>query len=380
MSAEMRQKHELEVIDAVVRGSADARPEDAELVGFALSMRAARPLPDHGVAMRIDERVAKARSGRRQRRYPVWQLVAACACLLLVAGIVAVDRLETRTTGLSMAPKVVETLDSAPDATGRDRFVQEAQGLAGARLAGEPEMAKLAPSTRAPARKKERSATISLVAPPARFDRVADRISAVAVDAGGFVQTAKTRVSDQNRARGTFLLMIPVKNYRSAMAQLSRLGHVRSQSQGEQDITAEYTSVERTLKGRRSRTEALERQLQSATGDAERASLKRQLRRARIAERQAARNARSTRWRANYVPVDVRLGVDSNADNAGKSEVSKAFSRAGDILEKIAAALIVVLAVLLPVVIVALVLWWAARRWRRHRSDRVLAGAATQPE
>lgn len=383
MSVETRQKHELEVIDSVVRGGSDARPEDAELVDFALSMRAARPLPDHGAAMRIDDRVAKAGAERRDRKFPAWQLAAACACLILVAGVVAASRwggadfeavMNTNEVAKPMKGSASNSRAKAPEL--QDSVTQQFQRDSAAMVSGGQ---KLAPIARDP-RKQERQATISLVTPPDKFDRAADRVNVIASEAGGYVQSSKTRVSDRDRTRGTFLLMVPVSEYREVMTKLARVGHVRSQSEGVQDITAEYDSAERTLKLRRARTQQLEKQLAEATDDASRASIKSKLRRAQIAERQATRGARSTRWRSNYVPVDVRLGVDSNADAAGQSTIAKAFDRAGEILETLIAALIVILAVLLPVAAAVLAVWWAARRWRRGRSDRTLAEAAAQPE
>ncbi|MFT4048479.1 MAG: DUF4349 domain-containing protein [Solirubrobacterales bacterium] len=389
-----RTEHELAVIDAVVRGGGQARPEDAELVDFALLLRGVRPLPDRGAAVRIDERVESAAAARRERRYPVAQFGAAFACLILVLGVVAATQLggghdmkninTDAPAGASGAAAESGVEGSgATHAEGNERSLQEfGKGTQKEFLpmGAEPAGVKQAPYDAATPRKQERSASLSLVTTPGRFDAAADRIAEIARAAGGYVQSASTKVTDRDRARGNFLVMVPVAGYRDALAAFSKLGHVRTQSEGSQDITSEYDSAQRTLTGRRSRTDRIKDQLAQTTDPAQRASLRRRLNRARIAEHQAAQRARSTRYRANYVPVSVVLGVARDAERDESGPIARAFDRAGEILERLLAAVIVLLAVALPVGAALLAVWWVTRLVRRSRADRAVAGAATQPE
>lgn len=391
--ASKQSAHELEVIDAVVRGGGEARPDDAELVDFALMVRSARPLPDHGTVARLDERFEEVAQPRRGKKYPARQLAAVFVCLLLVGGVVAADQVRRATEPVEPVLKTVPgprqvaagnqraRQDSARAPSDKALFeTKSGEAVAAAQDKLSPLDTRADFATGYSLRKQERSASLALVTTPGRFDRAADRVAEIAHDAHGYVQTARTRVADHDRARGTFLLMIPVSGYRDAMSELTRLGHVRSQSEAAQDITAEYDSAERALTSRRARSDALEKQLSQTTDPVARAALKGRLAQARVAEARAARTARSTRWRSNYVPVDLRLGVARGAAEADSGPIAKAFDRAGEILEKLLAALIVVLAVFAPIAVVTAAIWWVARRFRRGRADAAVAAAAAQPE
>jgi hypothetical protein len=367
-------EHELAVIDSVVCGGGEARPEDAELVDFALIVRSARPVPDHGAVLRMDEQFETSRAARpRKADSALRPLAAVCAVLLLALTVVAggsrlLDRSETVTplsleqsndSGVALPPEGEVSADV-------ESLTQSTKSPAGAVAGSGP-------------RQQEQTASISLAATPQRFDPVASRIIAAADRAGGFVQTSRVGSSPSGRASGNFLLMIPAQKFPAVMAELSSLASVRARSQEVNDITAEFNAAERTLRIRRERVERLMRELANATTTAVRSRIAGQLARAKAAERQARAAVRVNRNRVDYVPLEVNLRSDPKAATAGEGTIGKALTRAKEILEWMLGALIVAAAVLVPLALLALACWWCALRLRRRRIERTLAGSAAAP-
>lgn len=394
-------ERELAVVDAVVRGGGHMKPEDAALVDFALLVRSARPLPDHGVQARLDERVAAAQAPPRRPRRPRESrraLIAGFASILLVAGavfaggnvLISPGRDDAAISDLEGAARS----ESAPAKSVGSKKAVQLQESVSADIAkvpygvepviedpGSGSAANATPGTiSGGARRQERSARLAIAATPRRFDRVADRITQIAGEYGGFVQSASVKTNDRDRARGSFLLMIPALRYQEAVNEIARLGHVRSRSESTNDITSEFNSAERALQARRDRVKKLEAQLQRAEGQVAVDRIARKLRDARAAERQALQRVRSTRARVRFVPLEVKLTVDKGAEAAARGPIGNAFASAGEILTTLAAWAIVGLAVLVPLGLIGAALAWLARSWRRRRSDGIVAAAAAQPE
>ena len=83
--------HELDVIDAIVRGGGEARPEDAALTDFALLVRNARPVPNHGEVAALDTRAQNAIAESRPRERMIFKPAFASFCaLILVVGVAGI--------------------------------------------------------------------------------------------------------------------------------------------------------------------------------------------------------------------------------------------------------------------------------------------------
>lgn len=374
-------RRELEIVDAVVKGGGHARPEDAELVEFALSIRELRPVLDHGAAKRLDERLANSPAKRKS-----WALrpaiVGLAVCILLVGAIVAQLQGENGIVGGGGDQRLAgPTAEYEPEISGsRASQGQLKRGLQES-LAASADVAKAPPRVGAQAaRVQAQNATISLVTSPDDFESTADQVGQVADRSGGYVQSTSVRVSGSGKGRGSFLLMIPADRLQDALSDLARLGHVRSRSLGAEDITADFNAAERTLAARRARVRSLERELAAADNETERASIERRLARARIAEKQATRSARVMRSRASYVPVNVKLVSDKNAAQADKGAVAKALDSAGEILQAMLAVAIVALALVLPLAAAIAIATWLVRAVQRRRAQRTIEQSATQPE
>jgi hypothetical protein len=379
------ERHELDVVDAAVRGGGQARPEDAALTDFALLVRSARPLPDHGTALRLDERlVAPAAPGRR-RLGLLSPLAGGLAALVLLVGVGglwmardqfgnedAVMAIRGNSAGGDKASGLLTTNGAVPPQVEQKKAVPDS--LAEADTVQAPEAASRGP------RRVARDARLVLAAPAEKIERLADRVNAIADESGGFVQDARVSMTDGGRARASFLLMIPARTYQATLARLSRVGHVRSRSQGQVDITGAYNTNERALARSRARVRQLEQRLADADDAASRKKIAHDLTRAKLIERQAAARARGTRTRAQYVPLSLKIVADPAAADAGRSTLSNALAQAGEILTGFAAVLIVVLSVLLPMAVIGLIAWWGVRRWRRAQADATLSRSVAQSE
>lgn len=390
------EQHELDVIDAAVRGGAEARPEDAALTEFALLVRSVRPLPDHETSLRMDQRLAPA-AARPQRSSRLYGSLAAgltVVVLLVGVGVIWADRGRLTTTeGLSLnrdtqtqrasAVAAGPAADATTESTEMKSMQFQEQSPTDQLRGGQPLANQLGSATAIKARgprKVARDARLVLAAPAAGVERLADRVNAIADESGGYVQSAHVTSVGSDRARATFLLMVPARTFQETLARLSRLAHVRSRTQAMSDITAEFNTNERALARARARVVELEKKFEAADDPAAKRAASRELRRATAAERDATRSARVTRSRVSYVPLDLRIAADSAAADADKGTIAKAFARAGRILTSAAAVLIVVLAVAVPLALLCLFAWWGVRRWRRARAEAAIARAAAQPE
>lgn len=373
--------HELEVIDAVVRGGGHARPEDAALTDFALLLRAARPLPDHGAALRLDERLAGASSRPPARRRR--QLLAAVASLVLVLGVggVALNSFE-QVGGRDSSAEAPSTAGAPVTANsfagGEPELSTQGDAVGGERAIIAPELAS--PVAKAPQRSVARDATLTLATEGRKVETLSDRVIAVVDDAGGYVATSRVRRGAAGTGTATFQLMLPASTFQETFAELSRLAHVRSRSQSTEDISAQTQGANRSLARARARVAELSKRLDAAESDAERRSLKMRLARAKFVERQALRQVRSNRSRVNYVPLSLKVVADDKAAAAEKGTIVRALERAAEILTGIAAFLIVALAVALPLALVLAAASFGGRWLRRSRKSRTLADAAAQPE
>lgn len=384
------EQHELDVIDAIVRGGGEARPEDAALTDFALLVRNARTVPNHGEAAALDARALEASSGRKPRERFIFQPAIAGFCaLILVVGVVGAAYMNSSSD--SETSSTIESI-TADRAGGNSLGVSEpsdgqviedqfAQGNSAVAPAEVQKSAAAPSAARGADRSVAWTAELLLGAKSSEIDALAARVDEITQELGGYVADSSVKVIDDKRGIAAFTLMIPSGERQQAMSQLSKLAPVRSREQSSEDITAGVNSGERDLKRWKARVARLEGQLAAATTNEQRVSLRRQLANARSQMRAITRQVRSNRGRVNYVPIQLTIAADSSADDVGKGTLGKAVSTASEILTGALAGVIIVAAVLVPVSVLAIAILLAWRRWSRGRSSRTLASAAAdQPE
>jgi hypothetical protein len=401
-------ERDLAALDAALAG----RSADAGLTALVDAVRDARPEPDPRFTARLDHRAAAGfphgRDARRPRR--AWFLTGAplaVAASVLLALVVATavltgddgselpvgGRATSEGAGGAMATDASGGTEAAPSA------VRQAEEGGGGSLADESggDAAAGRPSADAPdtavdsiapippsgsggagddeeARKVERAASLTLVAPTADVPDVADRIVRVADGAGGFVQSSSVDAHEDG-ANGSFELRVPVERLGSTLAALSRLAHVRDRSQTAQDITAEAVSVRERLTDARVERRALSRRLAVARTPRETIALRDRLAAVRreIAGLRAA--ARRIDNRAAFATVSVALMGDDEAAGGGggaRWTPGDALRDAGRVLEVAAGVALVALAVSLPLLLLAVPAAVLARHLARARRERAL--------
>jgi hypothetical protein len=223
------------------------------------------------------------------------------------------------------------------------------------------------------ARRQERSATMTLAAPPRDIEDVADGIVRVTDAVGGYV--ASSSVASGAGAGGAFELRIPSARLPRALADLSRLAHVRERTQATRDITAEAVSARDRLREARREREGLLRALARATTLNETQSIRARLRivNGRIAAARAA--LRRVDNRAAYASLSVRLIADRRAVAGppdGRWTPGDALRDAVRVLEVAAGIALVGLAIALPLGLLAALGLAAARVAGRRRRERAL--------
>ena len=426
-------RRELDAIDAALAGR-PVEPELTELGRLALALREDRPEPDDAAAARLDARMRAAQQPRRRRaaafggrlklpRLGGWTPALALSALfaLVVGGgvLLAARNGSGPSGGGSVTTELAPGSDAAAGA-GSPASGDSAAGSSSPSIQAVPKAGRLAvPATgggsagggstsgaattapapvpvppaanggspradRRSARKVERSASLTLAAPPDQIDRVGDEIVGVADRLGGFVVSSSVTATDGRGegSGGDFLLRVPSSRLATALAQLSQIAHVRARQQTAQDITAQHVSAGARLAEARAERRSLLRRLARATTSIEVASLKAQLRDVDSRISQARAELARIDNRAAFSNVAVTLVGDPHAGGAVTHKRSGGGWSPGDaahdalrVLEVAAGVLLVGAAVLLPlgllVALVAVAARWSTRRSRNRALDAV---------
>ena len=219
-------------------------------------------------------------------------------------------------------------------------------------------------------RRVERSARLELGARAGRFQAVSDGVVRTTQRFGGFVSTSQIG-RDGGGGTATFTLRIPAARLDDAMAELSRLGTVRSIEGSTQDLTGTYDATSSRLADARTRRRAIVAKLATASG-AEADRLRTRLATATAEVERLERRQRELRARTTYATVDLTvIGARSGAVTPpadGPWTPADAWRDARRGLEVAAGILIVVASFAVPLGLLA----WLALWLRRRRRDAVL--------
>jgi hypothetical protein len=388
------------------------RSSDSDKLGTALAE--ARPTPRIAFTQELDERVA-AGFPRRSRFDDTalsgiveWIRMLSPQRLLFAGGTAALAAIAIATVIATSSDSGSKTiaLDSG-SATTPDPSVQysdaipraaepESAGTAGiagdssevqsssaagvsgpSRSFGEAENKSLSPQSLSPDiersprnREIERSAQISLLAPPADVADDSTKVFAAVHDAGGIVLHSTTSSGSDAGAR--FALLIPSARLGDALAAISSIDEVSSRHEATDDITAPTVSAREELRDSRARIDTLLNQLAAAETETEAEAVELELRgERRHAARLRARLANLDR-RTTYSRVSVEIESGASADSNGAWGFDDAIGDAGRILAIAAAVTLVGLAIAAPIALIALLAWLAHRLWRRAGRERAL--------
>src|SRR4051812_12126309 len=299
--------------------------------------------PSPAFAAELDELVRDGFPRRQPRKaWPkLWPALAGAAVLLVVA-VVALsvfgtdDRHSTSTAVLKAGP-----------------------AARGVRNAGD---ASVQLSAAMPIRRVQRDVQLTIAAANGKLQQVADSIGTVAESHHGFVSSSHVTTGDAGASGGSFELRVPQRELQSTIADLSKLGELRSRSENSQDLTAPYgrtqdrlgnVLVERRTLKLRPRTAAV---------------------RARIAELNATidrLSARLKNLRRNTAFSTVTVTLEQAKKKSGAG-TGAAFDDARRILGGMLNFTVRALAVLLPLAVLAALAAFAARVLRRRLASRAL--------
>jgi hypothetical protein len=363
----------------------DTLPPELRELGELL--REDPPRPEPGWARELDRRAA-AGFPRPPRKSPWVRLrpfllpsLGFAATAILVVGVVTLPQKSEDqeggggsasggSTALSEPPAAdpsagggggMEELDSGVSSAARPRSVPPNPG------GGDPD------SDRRENRKQEKSAALTLAAPPREIEDVSDGILRVTDAVGGYVESSS--VASGVDAGGSFELRIPTSRLPRAIADLSRLAHVRERTQATRDITAESVSARERLREARREREGLLRALARATTLNETESIKARL---RIVNRQIGTARAAVRRidnRAAFANVAVTLVADRGAGAAaddGKWTPGDALADAVRVLEVAVGIALIALAIALPIALIAALGVLGSRAAGRRRRERAL--------
>jgi hypothetical protein len=352
---------DLDALDAALAGEADA---DAALVLLAADVRAGAPRPTDAFRERLDARVREGFPGaprRAPRSKRGWRrALMPAAGFAAAAALVAVIVVARPDTSGQSAGSMGSGGGTAASASAAGSTASPAQRLTGA-----------AP---APGRRVQRDVRLDLRTPAARFEDVSDAIVRATQRAGGFVAGSQV-TREGGRGSAAFELQIPAGRLDAAVADLSRLAHVRAIEQSTQDVTGQWDTVARRLIDASTQRRALVAALATASGPEAirlRGRLDRADARVRSLTEQRRRLARSTRYGSVYVTLTGSGRAAAAAPSGGAWTPGDAWHDARRALEVLAGVAIIALALAVPLALAAAAVALGAQAVRRRRREAAL--------
>lgn len=380
------------VDDALASGRASASdPIARELQELALTLAADAPEPDPAFAARLDARVA-ARFGQSSRRRPWPQLArprlalvgAAATVLIAIAAVGAVGGLFDGERNLTVNAEK----HGAPSAGTAQPAVSAGPQPA---VSAAPQPASAAPQPAAPAaaealrlmpplaqttsaRRVERSTQLTLAAPDGHLQEIGDRIVQVADRHRGYVVTAQLSSGDGSSHSGDYDLRVPTTQLRAALAELSKLAHVRSRTDSSRDVTGAYNGAGDRLTAATIERRGLLRRLAHTSTTTEADRLRSRLDRLGAEIARLRDGLARLKRRTSYTDVAVTLvGEHSHAAPGALGDAGRALRGSLRALVGATAIALRVTAALLPFALLALLGWLAAGGVRRRRREAVLS-------
>ncbi len=223
----------------------------------------------------------------------------------------------------------------------------------------------------APGRVQQLAASITLAATPSAVQETANRVSALVAGDGGYVQSSHVNVG-QSTGEATMTLNLPSAKLGAALAALSRLAPVRSESQSLQDITGSYDSARQRLTDATAEQRALLRALSKATTEGQIDSLRERLSQTRSTIARDRSALQTVSRQAATAEVEVTVLGDAHAASEGLT-LHRGLHDAARVLVVALVVLLVAAAVLVPLALVIVLSVAGLRAWLSYRRERALS-------
>lgn len=225
--------------------------------------------PEDGPARVVDS-AAPPRPRRRRPRAGKLALAAAAAIVVVAAGIAVVDRGDFEATSRAAGPPVRGLGDDSADTLSgtRQSSAGTSSGSGAGGSAGDASDASDGDSRAAAAQvdlaKVIKTGSIVLEVDEGRFDDAVNRITALAVGAGGYVSGTNTATTHDGHQAGSMTIRVPAERFESVLEEVDRLGEVQQKEVTGRDVTAEYTDIDARLRALSASRESLLRVLSEA--------------------------------------------------------------------------------------------------------------------
>ena len=217
-------------------------------------------------------------------------------------------------------------------------------------------------------RQVERSASLTLGAPPDEIQSVADRIVQVVGRNRGFVLSSNVTSGEEGFSGGAFDLRVPARRLQETIRELSGLGNVKALSQSGQDVTAAVTTTAEALERARADRRGLLRRLENADTEEERQAVRQRLRLVQSEINGLRGRLNAQRERVTYAQVSVTLEPDAKAaagDENAFDDFVNTLQDSGEIALRVSG-------VLIPIGLFTGLFWFAGSRWQRRRRESAL--------
>ena len=227
-------------------------------------------------------------------------------------------------------------------------------------------------------RRVARDADLVLASDPEQIPKVADGVNEVVNTYRGFITRSSVQSGDSGRGGlgAQFRMKIPAKNLQPALADLSELAHVRSRTEGTEDITGRFISSQERIEEAEAARAGLIDRLANATTDVEAAAIRAQLRIVNSQLSSAREDLAGAKERVSLVPISVSVVAEEGASAPGDRDdewgVDDALNDAGGVLSAVAGIAIIAGAVLLPLALVVLLVVLAWQAWTSFSRERAL--------
>jgi hypothetical protein len=274
----------------------------------------------------------------------LWPALAAATVLV----VVAVAAISVLGGGSKSSETVTSAVEKAPALT--------ATGASDAQL------------STAVGRRVERDVQLTIAAAHGKLQQAADGIGTVAESHGGFVLSSHVTTGGVDASGGSFELRVPQRELQATIADLSKLGDVRSRSENGQDLTASYRGVQDRLGNALVERGTLKLRLRRAHGAAADA-IRVRLATLRPAIDTLSARMKNLRSRTVFSTVSVTLEQAKKGSGGG---TGAAFDDARRILEGMLNFCVRALAVLLPLGLVIALAAYGTRILRRRRREAAL--------
>lgn len=374
---------ELDAIDATLAGE-PVDPVHAELAELALLLADGAPRPRDEFARKMDARVSRRFApvvAPREAVLPLakrrrWRLAGLGGAVAVVAAATVAVVVVTQRSGSPIygPDKALHTPELTLPSVGSGA----ASGGASAGGGGRADlMAVPAPTGGG---KRIQSAQITLTAPNARINQVAQEVFTVVGAEQGSVTNSQitTATSSNGGSYASFTLSIPVGNLQAGMTRLSQLAHtsVTSRTDSSRNVSDQYASDKRRIADAQALRTSLLKQLQAATTENAITSLEKQIHdaEAQLTRDQTALKRLQHKITSSPVTVTVNSGrlPGPRPLQSQHGYLHGALHDALHVLVVAAGVALIALAVAIPVGLIVALLTWLALRLRRRGRERAL--------